>query len=272
MLKRFYYYLTTDERVGDLMNEVIDVDYKLVEIDPLRKIEPKTQYPTHARVGPDWFAFCSNWLTAWERTGDTKYRDKIIVGMKSMAAMPHKLFSGDAYGYDPKTGQLFHLHDQVSIPHLAALMGGPELNFEMTPLINLPEWNDAWMNYCEYLQAPRDEQVKALGAAVTNGRGPWYAKMTGYAAYIKQDAKLAERAWQEFLGQAPRRGSNQVFPSRKIAGADAPIPIDEVLGVSTNDTAQLVLECHRIAGDGRQTFTCERSTMEWDEQVRRLPQ
>jgi hypothetical protein len=88
MLKRFYYYLTTDERTGDLMQEVVDVDFRLVDIDPLRKIEPKTQYPTHARVGPDWLAFCSNWLAAWERTGDTRYRDKIITGMKCMAAMP----------------------------------------------------------------------------------------------------------------------------------------------------------------------------------------
>ena len=241
LLKRFYYYLTTDERVGDLMNEVIDVDYKFIEIDPLRKIEPKTQYPTHARVGPDWFAFCSNWLTAWERTGDTKYRDKIIVGMKSMAGMPHKLFSGDSYGYDPKTGKLFHLHDQVSIPHLAALMGGPELNFEMVPLINLPEWTDAWMNYCEYLQAPREQQVKVLGGAVNNGRGLWYSKMTAYAAYIKQDLALAERAWQEFLSQATRRGANQAFPVRRLTGAEVPMPVDEVLGASTNDTAQWCL-------------------------------
>ncbi len=52
-LKRFYYYLTTDERTGDLMQEVVDADFRLVDVDPLRKLEPKTQYPTHARVGPD---------------------------------------------------------------------------------------------------------------------------------------------------------------------------------------------------------------------------
>src|SRR5260221_3272860 len=47
ILKRFYYYLTTDERTGDLMHEVADVDFKLVDVDPLRKILPKSQYPTH---------------------------------------------------------------------------------------------------------------------------------------------------------------------------------------------------------------------------------
>ncbi len=68
-LKRFYYYLATDERNGDLMNEVIDADQRLVEIDPLREVEPGRDhyYPTHIRVGvPDWFAACGNWMTAWE--------------------------------------------------------------------------------------------------------------------------------------------------------------------------------------------------------------
>ncbi|HEU4390283.1 MAG TPA: Tat pathway signal sequence domain protein [Blastocatellia bacterium] len=236
LLKRFYYYLTADERTGDLMNEVINVDYKLVEVDPLRKIEPKTQYPTHARVGPDWFALCGNWLVAWERTGDTKYRDKIITGMKCMAAMPHKLFSGDSYGYDPKSGKLYHLHDQVAVPHLAALMGGPELSFEMTPLIGLPEWTDAWLNYCEYLQAPREEQVKVLGGPVDNGRGPHYSKMTAFAAFVKQDAKLASRAWQEFLGN-PQRG-RAPFAAKRLDGADVPSSVDEIPGVSTNNAAQ----------------------------------
>jgi hypothetical protein len=244
LLKRFYYYLTADERTGDLMNEVIDVDYKMVEVDPLRKIEPKTQYPTHARVGPDWFALCSNWLAAWERTGDTKYRDKIITGMRSMAAMPHKLFSGDSYGYDPKTGKLYHLHDQVAVPHLAALMGGPELCFEMTPLIGLQEWTDAWLNYCEYLQAPRDEQVKALGGPVDNGRGAHYSKMTGYAAFVRQDPKLAVRAWQEFLGNPQR--ARGMFTARRLDGPDVLNPVDEIPGVSTNNTAQWSLNAIQL--------------------------
>ena len=241
LLKRFYYYITTDERNGDLMNEVIDADYKLVDVDPLRKIEPKTKYPTHARVGPDWFAFCSNWLAAWERTGDTKYRDKIITGMKSMAAMPRKLFSGPSYGYDPKTGVLYQLHDRVFVPHLAALMGGPELNFEMAPLINLPEWNEAWLHYCEFLTAPPQEQVKALGAPMDSSRGHWYARMAAYAAYVKNDPKLAQRAWKDFLTADPRGESLQTFSFKKIEGAGVPLPVDEVSGVSTNNTAQWCL-------------------------------
>ncbi|HTS17688.1 MAG TPA: hypothetical protein VMP11_08955 [Verrucomicrobiae bacterium] len=238
LLKRPYYYLTTDERVGDLMNEVINADYRLLDVDPLRKIETDRKYPTHVRIGPDWFAFCGNWLAAWERTGDTRYRDKIITGMDCIAAMPKKLFSGGNYGYDPKTGLLYQLHDTVDIPHLAALMGGPELMMELTPLMNRPSWTEAWLQYCRYLQAPPDEQRKALGGTISSGRGPYFARMTAYAAFVNHDPVLAARAWTALLGRDPERAR---FAWHRIDDANVPSPVDEIPRISTNDTAQWCL-------------------------------
>jgi len=40
--RRHYYYLTTDERTGDVMREVVDADYKTTEIDPMRLASPRT--------------------------------------------------------------------------------------------------------------------------------------------------------------------------------------------------------------------------------------
>jgi hypothetical protein len=198
-------------------------------------------------VGPDWFAFVSNWFTAWERTGDTKYRDRIIVGMKAMAAMPRKLFSGPSYGYDPTTGMLYQLHDSVEVPHLAALMGGPELNFEITPVIDLPEWSEAWLHYSRYLQAPPDEQRRVLGGVVNNGRGAHYAKMTAWAAHVTGDPELAARAWQEFLRpQGPSAVASSPFDTRRVAGADVPVAVDEAPRASTNNTAQWSLNAIQL--------------------------
>lgn len=106
---RFYYYLTTDERCGDLMTEVKDADHKLYELDPMRLAQPRSEYPCTAparlRIGPDWLAYAGNWMTEWERTGNTAYRDKIIAGMKSISALPNRLFTGPkALGFDPETG------------------------------------------------------------------------------------------------------------------------------------------------------------------------
>jgi hypothetical protein len=236
-----------------LMNEVIDADQKLVDVDPLRHIEPKPEkYPTHIRVGPDWFAACSNWLAAWERTGDTKYRDKILVGAKCMANMPHQFFSGDSYGYDPATNKIFPIHDNTAIPHLAALMGGPELCMEMGPLLQSKDLDAAWLNYCRYYQAPAEEQRTAIGGVVREGRGSSFARMTAFAAKAMKDKKLADRAWQEFNRTFPGAPERPRWESRKIDSADVPEKIDEIPFVSTNDTAQRSLnaiELLELVGD-----------------------
>ena len=63
----------------------------------------KRQAPARLRIGPDWLAYAGNWMTEWERTGNTTYRDKIIAGMKSIAALPNRLFTG------PKAVSYTHL-------------------------------------------------------------------------------------------------------------------------------------------------------------------
>src|SRR5262249_44965785 len=158
-----------DERTGDLMNEVIDADQALLKVDPLRKlpgIADEHKYPTHLRAGPDWFALSSNWLTAWERTGDPKFLANVKTGIESFYAMPKKLFSGENYGYDPATKKIYMLNDRVGVPHLAALMGGPEVWMEFTPVINDPHWTEMWLQYCRYLQSPTTEHAPILGGNI----------------------------------------------------------------------------------------------------------
>jgi len=87
----------------------------------MRLAEPKSQFPCSAparlRIGPDWLAYAGNWMTEWERTQNTKYRDKIITGMKSIAALKNGLFTGNmALGYDPATGVISYEGDPNRIP------------------------------------------------------------------------------------------------------------------------------------------------------------
>ncbi len=224
LLKRIYFYLTTDERTGDLMDEVRDADFATVRVDPLRKLEAPTPFPTHARVGPDWFAFCSNWLATWERSGDPRWRDKILAGMKCMSAMPHGLFSGFCYGYDPQTGEMHQLSDRVEVPHLAALMGGPELMMELAPLLDNPDWNEAWLHYCRLLQAPPEEQMEVLGAEIDYARWPHYCRMTAYAAREMGDATLAARAWQIFYSKGAIRCAARVSKRAASRAPMCPLP------------------------------------------------
>jgi len=264
LLKRFFYYLTTDERTGDLMNEEIDVDQRLVAVDPLRELtsEPKTKWPTHIRVGPDWFACASNWYTAWERTGDTKYRDYIVTGMKSLEAMPHGLFSGGsgaAFAYDPATKMLYQIHNQAGTEALAAYFGGPELNFELIPLMHDPAWDKIWLQYCELVGAPEAEQRSALGATIPAfGRSADFARLPAYAAYVTRDSRFADRAWNQFLHAGGSGGNpdismgNDPFDWHEVTGPEVPSPIDEIRNISTNSTSQWCLnaiELLELVGD-----------------------
>jgi hypothetical protein len=238
LFKRFYYYLTTDERTGDLMTDEIDADKALLVVDPLRElpgISDEHKYPTHLRIGPDWFALVSNWYTAWERTGDKKYKDRILAGMNSITAMPNKIASGENFGFDPATDKLYPLR-AGGPPSLLFLFGGPELNVEMNPVVNDPQWTAAWNGFCEH----------------GYGRGPDNARITAFAAYITKDTNRAAQAWQQFLDAGFRRTTGGIFDSHPVTGAGVAEAIDEINFVSTNSTSQWCLnaiELLQLVGD-----------------------
>ena len=60
---RFFYYLTADERTGDVMDFVKDADYATINgRDPMGSYFETHEKYSHIRVGPDWSAFVINWI------------------------------------------------------------------------------------------------------------------------------------------------------------------------------------------------------------------
>jgi hypothetical protein len=142
-------------------------------------------------------------------------------------------------------------------------MGGPELCLELTPLMDFPKWNETWLHYCRYLQAPAEEQEEMLGGAVNNGRGPHFARMTAYAAQVTGDAELAARAWREFLRPGQAQTRRKLFSPARLTDPGIPVSLDEAAHVSTNDTAQWSLNAIQLlalVGD----YLPEHSAL-WDE-------
>ena len=238
--RRFYYYLTGDERTGDIMREVLDADRRLDDVDPVRKLAnqpPKGPYPARISFGTDWASLVANWLTEWERTGSARYRDKIRAGMRDIAAMPHGFFNGDRMGYEPDTGRLHNMIGTgVKALHLNAVFGAVEIFDELIRLTGDTAFEHAWLEYCELFNAPVDEQRRRLGAphGATHALYVGHSRLTAYAAWKRKDPGLARRAWQEFAGEGRRRP----FRTVRVAGPDVLNPVDEVPWVSTNDTAQ----------------------------------
>ena len=231
---RFYYYLTTDERSGDLMTEVKDADHKLYELDPMRLAQPRSEYPCTAparlRIGPDWLAYAGNWMTEWERTGNTVYRDKIIAGMKSISALPNRLFTGPkALGFDPETGIITTECDPKleSTNHLMTIMGGFEIANEMMRMIDMPEWKDAWLDHAA--------RYKKKAWELSHSRFR-ISRLMAYAAYHLRDRQMAEEAWTDLFTRLEHTPAPS-FRITTILPPEVPAPLDECTSISTNDAA-----------------------------------
>ena len=241
--RRFHYYLTTDERIGDLMREVLNVDSKLVEYDPMRLAQPITEaekkYPTRVRLGPDWLAFVSNWMTEWERTGDTKWRDKILVGVESLAAMPLGLRTGKnlLFGYDPATSKLYQLSDEAGQYNLATIMGGAEVAFELDLMLDDERWKKLWLQYCRLNNAPKEVILKDMTTG-TEGSDASYLRDGRLASfvYLKTKNPAFMRVGVNSLLAIGRGRPNEAI--RRVDGPASLKPVDESsLGV-TNTAAQ----------------------------------
>jgi hypothetical protein len=241
--RRIYYFLTADERVGDLMRELLDSDADLHKVDISRKLTPKPgdkaapqeeQGLIGAAFGTTWGSWIAAWLTEWERSGDTKWRDKIVNGMESIGALKRRWFASAA-PYDPKTGKFSGPGDKVAISHLNGVFGVIEMSSELLTLVDAPAYRRAWLEYCRYYNAPKQELVELLGKD-PGGRslGDTSSRMTAYAAFQERDAALALRAWREFFASAWLTGG----ASQRIGGVAVIRPLDEQAGISTNGSAQ----------------------------------
>jgi hypothetical protein len=252
--RRFFYYLTTDERVGDIMREMIDGENSIVNLDPMRLALPFDQAPVRAparlRFGPDWISLVSNWMTEWERTGDTKWRDKIVTGMTCFSKMPHGIFSGKGvFGFDPATGIVTLEEDQskeVHSMHLATIMGGAELMFELLPILDHKDFMNSWLEYCEYYSMPKNDPSRSEKNANLPTNGFLIPRITAYASMVKKDPRLAERAWAEFLGRMA--GGRSMYSTNKVSPPEVLNELDENRRISTNSVAQWGLNAIFLPG------------------------
>jgi hypothetical protein len=242
--RRFYYYLTTDERTGDIMREVLNVDYKVAEYDPMRLAQPvaeaEKKYPARVRLGPDWLAFVSNWMTEWERTGDTKWRDKILAGVESLVRMPLGLRTGKnlLFGYDPATGKLYQLSDEAGQYNLATIMGGAEVVFELDLTLDDERWRKLWLQYCRLNNAPKEVIVKDMTTGA-EGADASYVRDGRLASYVyikTKNTAFMKVGVNALLGGGGRGRRNETI--RRVEGPEALKPVDESGLAVTNEAAQ----------------------------------
>ncbi len=100
--RRYYYFLTADERIGDLMREQLEAARTLRSVVAERKL-PETQGRrresadgdyAHLGFGTDWGSIAGAWLTEWERTASRKMRDRLVASMRTIGAQPRGFLTG----------------------------------------------------------------------------------------------------------------------------------------------------------------------------------
>ena len=157
-------------------------------------------------------------------------------------------------GYDPGTYKLYQLDkDDIGYSHLSVLMGGPEVAFELTDLLDDKKWDKLWMQFCKLYGMPKDSIENSFGKRVKLGDpDKWYARLPAYYARKTGKDAWAKKAWDDFLRKSARGSVYTNFNKKRIDGAELLEPIYEVEGVSTNNTAQWCLnaiELLELVGD-----------------------
>jgi hypothetical protein len=263
---RPFYYVTTDERTGDIIRESAEhAGVSVGNFDPMREAEPKQpgEPAVRLRIGPDWFALAGNWMAEWERTGDNRWRDKIIAGVDSILAMPYGLETGKpegnskalaaTVGFDNATGKLTAIPNpdtHALVPanyNLATIQGGGEVMFELVPLLGRKDFADAWLKLCRLGIAPADVWDKD-GTTHNEGaeaqyvpRGQSGPRLAAYAYAKTGNVAFARKAIEMLLTQGGGVASPKI-----VSGPDSLRDVEEDATISTNEASQTALQCIEV--------------------------
>jgi hypothetical protein len=255
---RFFHYLTTDERAGDIMHMVAEsAGVSVGNYDPMREAEPVLpgEPAVRIRIGPDWFALAGDWMTEWERTGDTRWRDRILVGVNSIKAMPFWLQTGRkniggrggsaaVVGYDNATGKLTPIPapDGTFIPvnyNLATIQGGGEVMFELVPLLDNKDFETMWLQLCRLSIAPADVLTKDKTTGNEGADASYIApaqsgpRLAAYAYAKTGNAAFAQKALSTLLSQGAG-----IVNAHIVSGPDSLNPVHEDPRIMTNEASQ----------------------------------
>lgn len=244
--RALYYLMGGDSRIGDVFDDVRDGDFASLTIDPLGAFYKKEEMklPTHARSGPDWSTYCSNWYTEWERHKNTRYRDKIQTGIDDLKKAPLRMISGSNFEYDPNSGHLGYIGESAAGgSHLMICMGGPQTWMELAKLLDDDVFRDMMIEFGKFYYLPAEEKASRTNG-LKNGNGfvyPYMASaMVAYAANETHDEHLAYQVWQVLIHSLAGKDKNEGF-DKEVINYFNNNKLDEMFWISTNFTAQWCL-------------------------------
>src|SRR5690625_2885366 len=119
--------------------------------------------------------------------------------MTGIGELAQGFFTGEAL-WDTEEHRFDTTRDQVQVSHLNAVCGLVEMVTELLDLIDAPDFERAWHDYCRLYLASSAEQAEVFGAPLTGiSLVPAHSRLLAIVASHERDAAAARRAWDAFF-------------------------------------------------------------------------
>lgn len=240
---RFLYYLTGDERLGDVFTDVKDADSVLVNKDHNQQTDKSGRTYPQVRSGPDWSSFVSNWMTEYERTLDVTYRNKIIEGINNLMETPYKLASGPDFEYDLKNARLIYQGEVEDTPnqHLQLCMGAPQIWLEVCDMLEDDRLNLMMSELAAFYLLSPEEKSRLTGGQIY--RRPFSMPLVatgimGINGKQNNNKELARKAWDILMKEVTDYDGTTGFVPTAYGRAAEGKAFTEIAWNSTNTTSQ----------------------------------
>ncbi|HEY1093747.1 MAG TPA: hypothetical protein VGE61_03530 [Glycomyces sp.] len=249
--RRYFYYLTADERTGDMLHMLASSEETALVLDTGRKIRsPEDPWnPDRNAIdigfGTSWAALAAAWLTEWERRGpDWEFcRQKVLGTMETIAAQPNGFAQGSGL-YDMDTGRYAIAATPVTErSNLSNSFGRIEICAELIQQIDMPAFEADWLKYSRYYTATREEQEAEYGGRFGDLFLYSYTRANAFVYRRTGDESQARLAWDRFRGA---KDAPDYTPRETEAVATTLNPIAWWPNGGTNDIAQWGLAAIQI--------------------------
>ncbi|KAL5346502.1 hypothetical protein ACLOAV_008773 [Pseudogymnoascus australis] len=216
LFKRIYFFLTGDERTGDLIEELQSCQNAILTLDSHRKVQLKGDTPAGfamANIGLDCGPLAAAWLTAWERRtkGWMHSRELLVNLLDGIAGLSHGI-GNNAILLNPETGEVRECPPPTpehSISHLSMLFGFPEIFTELLDYASDDHASTvanfklkALLPYARAYNGGHEVQRKEFGFEFPS-HATWrqsHSTLTAIAAVEQKSEKLGRDAWDQFFG------------------------------------------------------------------------
>ncbi|KAJ5353149.1 hypothetical protein N7452_002123 [Penicillium brevicompactum] len=214
LYRRFYFFLTGDERTGDLITQLRDTQNALLTLDSHRKVQAHAIVPegfAMTNIGLDCGALFATWLTNLERrtTGWTHSERLMVSMLEGISSLDHGL-AANAILLNPTSAEVRPCPPPTpayAISHLSMLFGFPEIIAEALHYLRdkypqvVENFMKVWIPYCRAYNGGHDIQRSEYGFTFPE-RATWrqsHSTLTAFAARWGNDESLAEMAWEQFF-------------------------------------------------------------------------